>query len=75
MFDENNVNDATYTGIFITTLTATFYEATRAFPTPKSADLILPLSTLSTAQSQMFTYPGDSSTNVSIPQIRTSENL
>ncbi|KAL8286729.1 hypothetical protein RQP46_004257 [Phenoliferia psychrophenolica] len=67
MFDENNVNDDTYTGIFTTTLSATFYESTSSFPTPKSADLILPLSTLSTTESQMFTYPGASSTNITIP--------
>ncbi|KAK4698865.1 hypothetical protein P7C70_g7405, partial [Phenoliferia sp. Uapishka_3] len=67
MFDENNINDATYTGIFSTTLTAVFYEATPDFPTPKSADLIIPLSTLSSTQSQMFTYPGDSSTSITIP--------
>lgn len=69
MFDENNIYNSEYTGIYSTTLTVTFYEATPSFPTPPSADLILPLSTLSTTESQMFSYPGASSTNVTIPEV------
>jgi hypothetical protein len=68
LFELNNVIDDTYTGVFSTVLTATFYEPTEDFPRPPGADFILPITTNSTNSSQMLVYPGDASASVSIPK-------
>jgi hypothetical protein len=67
LFELNNIVNEHYTGIFSTTLSVTFYAPTADFPRPRSADLILPLTTLSKTGSQMLVYPGDSNVNVDIP--------
>lgn len=72
LLELNNVIDDTYTGVFSTVLSATFYEPTDDFPAPPSVDLILPVTTGSKNGSQMLVYPGDASSNVTIPP-NTSE--
>ncbi|KAI5478589.1 hypothetical protein MNV49_004848 [Pseudohyphozyma bogoriensis] len=67
MFDEGNIINDRYTGIFDTTLSATFYAPTPDFLAPASADVVIPLSTLSKTQSQLFIYPGETETNVTFP--------
>lgn len=67
LFDEGNIYNDQYTGIYHTTLTATFYEPTYEFPQPLLADLILPLSTGSTTGGAVFSTPPSGSTNITIP--------
>lgn len=52
-------------------ITATFYAPTRDFPTPKTSDLIIPLTSLSTTVSNIFTIVDDAgaTVNVSLPEI------
>ncbi|GAA5902623.1 hypothetical protein JCM5296_000725 [Sporobolomyces johnsonii] len=72
IFELNNIVNERYTGIFSTTLSATFYSATEDFPAPASADLIIPLTTGRKKGSQMLMYPGDTSVDVKVP-INTAE--
>ncbi|KAF2025466.1 hypothetical protein EK21DRAFT_76413 [Setomelanomma holmii] len=68
IFDLGNLVDDTYTGIWNTTLTATFYSAAETF---EPADLILPISAgRSTAnQSSAFTVPETSAIkSLTLPQ-------
>ncbi|KAL7339552.1 Proteophosphoglycan ppg4 [Rhodotorula toruloides] len=67
MFELNNIVNEHYTGIFSTTLSVTFYAPTTDSPRPRSADLILPLTTRSKTGSQMLVYPGDANVEVEIP--------
>jgi len=67
MFQLDNVITDKYTGIFATTLSATFHEATTDVPPASTADLILPLTTRSDASSQMLVYPGHASVNTILP--------
>ncbi|GAA6035371.1 hypothetical protein JCM8097_008839 [Rhodosporidiobolus ruineniae] len=72
LFELNNILDDKYTGIFTTTLTATFYEPTDSFPALPRADKILPVTASSKKGSQMLVYPGDASAKVKVP-INTAE--
>lgn len=48
----------------------TVYPATPSFPAPRTADIILPLSTMSKTHSQMLSFPdGDTSTNLTFPMV------
>ncbi|KAH8925071.1 hypothetical protein BT69DRAFT_1260721 [Atractiella rhizophila] len=69
LFDEGNLIDNTYTGIFHTIVTATFYGSTKTFPVPETADLILPLSRQQTDEGQgsVFSTPPSGQTNVTFP--------
>ncbi|BGP21835.1 proteophosphoglycan ppg4 [Rhodotorula toruloides] len=72
IFELNNIVNEHYTGIFSATLSVTFYAQTADFPRPRSADLILPLTTRSKTGSQMLVYPGEASADVELP-INTAE--
>ncbi|EGU13199.1 Proteophosphoglycan ppg4 [Rhodotorula toruloides ATCC 204091] len=72
IFELNNIVNEHYTGTFSTTLSVTFYAPTADSPRPRSADLILPLTTLSKTGSQMLVYPGDANVHVEIP-VNTAE--
>ncbi|GAA6005589.1 hypothetical protein JCM10207_005261 [Rhodosporidiobolus poonsookiae] len=72
VFELDNVITERYTGIFSTILSATFYEPTPDFPAPSRADLILPVTTSASNSSQMLSYPGDASANVTVP-VNTAE--
>ncbi|KAL1755194.1 peptide N-acetyl-beta-D-glucosaminyl asparaginase amidase A-domain-containing protein [Schizophyllum commune] len=65
--DENLLLDGAFDGKF--TLTATFYAATESFPTPHTADVIIPLSLGVSDAANYFTLDSDAggSTAVSIP--------
>ncbi|BGP29039.1 hypothetical protein JCM10296v2_000775 [Rhodotorula toruloides] len=67
LFELNNIVNEQYTGIFSVTLSVTFYVATTEYPRARSADLILPLTTLSKTGSQMLVYPGDANVDVETP--------
>ncbi|KAG7090698.1 hypothetical protein E1B28_009792 [Marasmius oreades] len=60
-------------GVFNVVLTATFYAPTESFQTPKTSDLILPLSNLSPNTSNYFTIDNDlgGTTQVKIPDTTT----
>ncbi|KAL0564697.1 hypothetical protein V5O48_017346, partial [Marasmius crinis-equi] len=57
-------------GVFDVVLTATFYAPTDSFQTPKTSDLIIPLSNLSPNESNFFTIDNDlgGTTQVTIPE-------
>ncbi|GAA5834563.1 hypothetical protein JCM9279_004353 [Rhodotorula babjevae] len=67
MFQLDNVITDKYTGVFMTTLSATFYAATPDDPPASTADLILPLTTRSDTSSQMLVYPGRASVKAVLP--------
>ncbi|GAA5983302.1 hypothetical protein JCM11641_002256 [Rhodosporidiobolus odoratus] len=67
LFELNNIIDDTYTGVFSTALSATFYEPTEDFPQPPGADLILPITSGSQTGSQMLVYPEHAAAYVTIP--------
>lgn len=71
IFDLGNAVDDEYTGIFNTTLTATFIDDKIETAAAPPADLILPISEKrgSQGQSSVFTFPqDDTSVNVTLPQ-------
>jgi hypothetical protein len=68
IFDLGNLVDSTYTGLFNTTLTATFFTSQE---TVEPADLIIPISARNGASesASVFTLPGDNATNtISFPR-------
>ncbi|KAG0652101.1 PNGase A large chain [Hyphodiscus hymeniophilus] len=68
IFDLGNLIDSTYTGIFNTTLTATFFTTQ---DTVEPADLIIPISARNgaTVSPSVFTLPSDNATNtISFPR-------
>jgi hypothetical protein len=68
IFDLGNLVDSTYTGLYNTTLTATFFISQE---TVEPADLIIPISARNGAASQasLFTLPSDNATNtISFPR-------
>lgn len=68
IFDLGNLVDDTYTGLFNTTLTATFFTSQ---DTVEPADLIIPISARhgNTSQASLFTLPSDNATNtISFPR-------
>jgi hypothetical protein len=68
IFDLGNLVDSTYTGLFNTTLTATFFTSQ---DTVKPADLIIPISARNGASNSasLFTLPSDNATNtISFPR-------
>lgn len=68
IFDLGNLVDSTYTGIYNTTLTATFFTIPDSPPT---ADTILPISAMQSTQNQgsVFSVPGqNASVSYTLPQ-------
>lgn len=68
IFDLGNLVDGTYTGIYNTTLTATFFTIPDS---PLTADEILPISAMKSAQNQgsVFSVPGqNASVSYTLPQ-------
>lgn len=68
IFDLGNLVDSTYTGLFNTTLTATFFTSQ---DTVEPAGLIIPISARNGASNSasLFTLPGDNATNtISFPR-------
>jgi hypothetical protein len=66
IFDLGNIYDSTYTGIFNTTLTATFFTSQ---DTVNPADLILPISARAAPAASQFTVPSQNASNtITLPQ-------
>ncbi|KAJ7485270.1 peptide N-acetyl-beta-D-glucosaminyl asparaginase amidase A-domain-containing protein [Mycena latifolia] len=64
----DNLIEASFNGVYSTTLHATFYASSNKNPPAKKADMIIPLSTLSNTTGNDASVPPSFSINVTLPQ-------